>query len=87
MSNATTTKQGTETKQAPEPAPEATETRRIPVRVDDAGQAVIRRAITLRLAMLGDVASDDPELHGHALAGICGEWLRTQSDLLREGRL
>ena len=61
-------------------------TRRPNVRVDAAGLATIKRAITLRLAMLGDVAGDDPELHGHALAGICGDWLRTQSELLREGR-
>lgn len=61
-------------------------TRRPNVRVDVAGLATIKRAITLRLAMLGDVQSDDPELHGHALAGICGDWLRTQSELLREVR-
>ena len=61
--------------------------KRITIHTDDAGKAVIRRAITLRLAMLGETCCDDPELHGAALVGIVSEWLRETSDRLREERV
>jgi len=60
--------------------------RRVTIHTDDAGRAVIKRAVTLRLAMLGEVSSDDPELHGHALVGIVSEWLKGKASSLREGR-
>ena len=60
--------------------------RKIDLRVNDAAHATIIRAITLRLAMLGETASDDRELYGAALAAVCRDWLRTQADLLRESR-
>ena len=50
---------------AQEPTP-----KRLTIHTDDAGKAVIRRAITLRLAMHGETCSDDPELHGAALVGL-----------------
>ena len=59
--------------------------KRLTIHTDDAGKAVVRRAITLRLAMHGETCSDDPELHGAALVGIVSEWLRETSDRLREG--
>ena len=67
---------------AQEPTP-----KRLTIHTDDAGKAVIRRAITLRLAMHGETCSDDPELHGAALVGIVSEWLRETSDRLREERV
>ena len=61
--------------------------KRITIHTDDAGKAIVRRAITLRLAMQGETCRDDPELHGAALVGIVSEWLRETSDRLREERV
>ena len=61
--------------------------KRLTIHTDDAVKAVVRRAITLRLAMLGETCCDDPELHGAALVGIVSEWLRETSDRLREERV
>ena len=52
--------------------------RRIPASVDDHGLAVIRRAITLRLAQTGELGADDLEMYGTALVHVCGEWMKTQ---------
>lgn len=67
----------------PAPTPPASDLTRPNVRVNAAGLAVLRRAITLRLAMLGEVGSDDPELHGAALVGVVKDWLQGQSERLR----
>ena len=76
----------TPTIQALNGGPGTEQARRVTIHTDDAGRDVIKRAATLRLALLGEVSSDDPELHGHALVGIVSEWLRGKASELRESR-
>ena len=44
--------------------------KRLTIHTDDAGKAVVRRAITLRLAMHGETCSSGSSLHGAALVGL-----------------
>lgn len=60
--------------------------RRLPLVVDDHGRDIILRAITLRLATLGNVESNDQKLYGHALTGIVAAWMEAEAERLRGSR-
>lgn len=58
--------------------------KRIPGVVGDTSMHLIKRAVTLRLAMIGEIKSEDPEMLGNALAVICMEWTKARVEALRE---
>lgn len=57
--------------------------KRLPMLVDPIGHAIIKRAITLRLATLSEVMSDDAEMHGAALVAIVSAWMQAEAERLR----
>lgn len=65
---------------------EAQAPKRLPIWVEPQGLAVIKRAVQLRLALMGEAASDDPELHGAALVSIVTAWMQGEAEQIRAAR-
>lgn len=65
---------------------EATEPRlrKVPGTTDDAGLAIIRRAVVLRLATLGELEPESQESTGRAIVAICRTYLTNESARLSE---
>lgn len=60
--------------------------KKLPYFVEPTGRAIIARAVQLRLACLGEVTSDDPELQGSALVSIAAEWMQSEAERIRAVR-
>jgi hypothetical protein len=68
----------------PEPTPDDTtppepRLRKVPGTTDETGLAIIRRAVTLRLATLGGMDQDDAAQTGETIVAICRKYLIDES--------
>lgn len=60
--------------------------KRLPVLVDATGLAIVKRAISLKLATLASTEEETAELHGCALVAIVAAWMQAEAERIRSAR-